>query len=66
MEETQKLYDWVFSTFRVKTITEQGESLVEVPLKLSWNKDHLKLMSGERFQGADPRRHRRGQLNHRI
>lgn len=38
MERTQKLYDWVFSTFRVKTITEQGESLVEVPLKLSWNK----------------------------
>ena len=54
MEETQKLYDWVFLTFRVKTITEQGESLVEVPLKLSWNKDHLKLMSGERFQALIP------------
>lgn len=53
-EETKKLYNWCFETFKIKTLIEKGESVGEVPLKLVWNKDHVKLMSDERYQSLIP------------
>ncbi len=53
--ETNKIYNWVFSAFKVKTVVDKGETLTEVPLRLaSENKDHLKLMSGEMLTALLP------------
>ncbi len=52
--ETRALYNWVFDSFRVKTLLEVGESKGEAPLKLAWKKDHVKLISAERFTALVP------------
>ncbi|MEG0899924.1 MAG: D-alanyl-D-alanine carboxypeptidase family protein [Oscillospiraceae bacterium] len=54
--ETKKLYDWVFTTFKVKTIMEKGEILAETGLRLAKDskKDHIKLMSGDRITALVP------------
>lgn len=52
--ETRNLYEWAFDTFQVKTLLEKGHSFGEVPLRLAWGKDHVKLMGGERFSALIP------------
>lgn len=54
--ETKRLYQWVFDTFKVKTIKEKGEIMSETGLRLTKDnkKDHLKLMSGERLSALIP------------
>ncbi len=48
-EDTKTLYDWVFSSFRVKTLVENGKIVAEIPLRLAMDKDFIKLMTNERF-----------------
>lgn len=52
--ETNTLYRWAFDTFRVKTLIEKGKSFQEVPLKLCWGKDFLRLMSADSFTALIP------------
>ena len=53
--ETTRLYDWVFNTFKVKTIIEKGEIVGETGLRLAdEKKDHLKLMCYEKLTALIP------------
>lgn len=47
--DTANLYDWVFENFKVKTLVEKGKYAAEIPLRLSMEKDHIKLMTADRF-----------------
>lgn len=53
-QESNRLYSWAFETFRVKTLLEKGKSFGEVPLKLSWGKDFLRIMSADNFTALIP------------
>ena len=53
-DESNRLYSWAFSTFKVKTMLERGKSFGEVPLKLAWNKDFLRIMSDGVFTTLIP------------
>ena len=48
------LFDWLYSTFKIKTVVEQGKNITEVPLKFCWGQDYLRLMSAERFTALMP------------
>lgn len=48
-EDTAKIYDWVFDTYKVKSLMEKGYRVTEIPLRLSMDQDHIPLMAGERF-----------------
>ncbi len=52
--ESNRLYNWAFDTFRVKTLLEKGKNFGEVPLKLSWGKDFLRIMSADNFTALIP------------
>jgi len=52
--DTNRLYDWAFTTFRVKTLLEKGKSFGEVPLKMAWGKDFLRVMSASDFTALIP------------
>lgn len=52
--ESNRLYSWAFDTFRVKTLLEKGKNFGEVPLKLSWGKDFLRIMSADNFTALIP------------
>lgn len=47
--DTKILYDWVFDSYRVKTLVEKGKYVAEIPLKLSMDKDYITLMTSDRF-----------------
>ena len=47
--DTKRIYDWVFDNFKRKTLVDKGTHVGEIPLKLSLERDHIKLMTGERF-----------------
>ena len=53
-KEAESLFDWAFSTFKVKSLLEQGKSFQEVPLKLCAGKDYLRCMSAHDFQALIP------------
>lgn len=53
-EESNRLYSWAFDTFRVKTLLEKGKNFGEIPLKLSWGKDFLRIMSADNFTALIP------------
>jgi D-alanyl-D-alanine carboxypeptidase (penicillin-binding protein 5/6) len=48
-EDTALLYNWVIDGFRQKTLVERGSQEAEVPLRLSFDQDYLRLMTGESF-----------------
>ena len=48
-QDTKTLYDWVFESFKVKTLVENGKIVGEIPLKLALDKDFVKYMTSERF-----------------
>ena len=52
--DAKQLYNWAFTEFEVKTIVESGSQIAEVPLELAWQKDHLKLMTGETYRALLP------------
>ena len=52
--ECNQLYAWAFDTFRVKTLLEKGKNFGEVPLKLSWGKDFLRIMSADNYTALIP------------
>ncbi|HIZ55810.1 MAG TPA: D-alanyl-D-alanine carboxypeptidase [Firmicutes bacterium] len=41
--DAASLYDWAFSTFEFMQIADEGESVTEVPVTLSWDKDYTLL-----------------------
>lgn len=53
-DDCNDLYEWAFDTFKVKTLLEKGKNFGEVPLKLSWGKDFLRIMSAENFTALIP------------
>jgi len=53
-EDTKAFYDWVFSTYRRKDLVGKGKYVVEVPLRLSMEKDFLQLMTADRFSALVP------------
>ncbi|MDD4377831.1 MAG: serine hydrolase [Eubacteriales bacterium] len=52
--ETAKLYDWLFTNFKEKTILEKGLEIDEVPVKLSSETDFVKVRTGETFSTLLP------------
>lgn len=52
--QANSLLRWAFDTFRVKTLVEKGKSFGEVPLKLAWGKDFVRLMGAEGFTALIP------------
>ena len=52
--ETNRLLNWSFETFRMKVLLEKGRSFEEVPLRLCWGKDFLRLMSADNFTALIP------------
>lgn len=53
--QTKAIYEWAFNSFSTKTLIEKGEGIGEIPLKLAKDgKDHLLLMSGERYSALLP------------
>ncbi len=53
--QTTDLYKWAFDTFRVKSLMEKGIGVGEVGLAFAQgSKDHLLLMSGDRFTALLP------------
>ncbi len=53
-EETNKLYDWVFDSFKVKTVMEKGRYLADIPVRLSYDKDVVGLISDQRLTALIP------------
>ncbi len=53
-ELTEKLYEWAFDTFQIKTVMEKDKTVHDVLLKLCWGKDTLQLASGEEFTALIP------------
>lgn len=47
--DTRNLYNWAFENFTVKTLMDVGDEVAEVPVRLSWDIDHIKLLSGSKF-----------------
>lgn len=52
--ETAKIYDWLFSGFKEKTIIEKDVELDEVPVKLSTETNFVKVRTGESFSTLLP------------
>lgn len=48
-DDTAVLYDWAFESWRVKTLVEKGKYVDEIPLRLSMDRDFIKLMTSDRF-----------------
>lgn len=48
-DDTRVFYDWVFASYKVKTLVEKGKIVAEIPLRLSMDKDFVKLMTDDRF-----------------
>ncbi|MBP1557964.1 MAG: D-alanyl-D-alanine carboxypeptidase [Oscillospiraceae bacterium] len=53
-EETNKLYDWVFDSFKVKTVMEKGRYIADVPVRLSYEKDVVGLVADARLTALIP------------
>lgn len=54
MGESRLLYDWAFGTFKVKTLMEVGQEVAEVNVRLSLDKDHIKLLARDKFASLVP------------
>ena len=52
--ESKQLYDWAFKSFRVKTLMTVGEEVSEVGVRLSWDKDTVKLLAQQKFATLVP------------
>ena len=52
--ETRDFYEWVFSSFRVKTLVDKGKHVADIPLRLCQEQDRLRLMTAERFTALLP------------
>lgn len=52
--DAKNFYEWAFSTFRVKTLLEKGKNIGQVGLELARGKDHLLVMSAERYTALLP------------
>ena len=52
--DSARIYNWVFNTFRVKSLLEKGKTVHGVPIKLSSQQDQVKLMAGDRFTSLLP------------
>ncbi|MBP1576922.1 MAG: D-alanyl-D-alanine carboxypeptidase [Oscillospiraceae bacterium] len=53
-DDSNRLLDWAFETFRVKTLLEKGKSFGEVPLQMAWDKDFIRIMSADNFTALIP------------
>lgn len=53
-DDSNRLLDWAFDTFRVKTLLEKGKSFGELPLKMAWDKDFIRIMSADNFTALIP------------
>ncbi|MBR6735770.1 MAG: D-alanyl-D-alanine carboxypeptidase [Oscillospiraceae bacterium] len=54
-EETNRLYNWAYDTFRVKVLLEEGKSFGEVPLRLAeGQKDFLRVKADKSFTALIP------------
>ena len=54
-EETNRLYNWAYDTFRVKVLLEEGKSFGEVPLRLAeGQKDFLRVKAAKSFTALIP------------
>ncbi len=52
--DTANFYDWAFSTFRVKTLIEEGRIVAQTDLELTWGKDYLLVMTDGRYSALLP------------
>jgi len=52
--ETRQFYEWVFETFRVKTLVDKGRHVGDIELRLNMEQDRLRLMTAERFTALLP------------
>jgi len=52
--DSARIYNWVFDSFRIKSLMEKGKTVHGVPIKLSSQQDQVKLMAGDRFTSLLP------------
>ena len=52
--DSARIYNWVFDTFRVKSLLEKGKTVHGVPIKFSSQQDQVKLMAADRFTSLLP------------
>lgn len=52
--ETRAIFDWVFKSFRTKTLVNQGEVVGEVPVKFSADNDFIQVVTGSYFSYLVP------------
>lgn len=48
-DDHRDIYDWAFDTFKVKSLVEKNKPVTEIPLRLNMEKDHITLVTAERF-----------------
>ncbi len=54
-EDHQRIYDWVFDSFKVKMLVAKNRALAEVPLRLNTEKDHIQLVTADNFTYLVPK-----------
>jgi len=47
--DTAIFYDWAFGSFRVKNLIQKGKYVTEIPLRLSTERDAVRLMTADAF-----------------
>lgn len=52
--DTANLYDWAFQNFQYKMLVDKATQVSEIPLRLSTQKDHLSLATGDRLSALVP------------
>lgn len=53
--ETKRIYEWVFDTFRVKTLVDKGKHVGDIALNLNLDQDRLRLMTADRYTALLPK-----------
>lgn len=54
-KDTERLYNWAFDTFSVKTLMKRGTKVAGVNVRLSWDEDYVDLLADESFARLVPK-----------
>ena len=54
MLDSQKLYQWAFGNFGIKTVIDTNDLVKEVKLRFAWNRDSLQLAPAKSFSALLP------------
>ena len=54
-KDTERLYNWAFDTFSVKTLMKRGTKVAGVNVRMSWDEDYVDLLADESFARLVPK-----------